>query len=136
MVNRPLWILLAPALRPRFPSMSSIYLAFWAAAAWSPPPVAKSSIKAPTSSYNPSSAMALLITAWKWGGTFRGPKGKTSHAIKSSSVQQPNFSTLLSSTGICQKPENRSTMVQIFMWPTFYTTSRIYGMGKLLRFVR
>ena len=64
-VSRPIWILFAPAFRPRFPSMVSINLAFWAAAAWFPPPVAKSSINAPTSSCSPSSAMALLMTAWK-----------------------------------------------------------------------
>ncbi len=67
---------------------------------------------------------------------MRGPKGNTSHTIRSSSVLHPSFSTLAGSTGICQNPENKSTNVQMRICPIFRTTSRIYGMGKLLRFVR
>jgi hypothetical protein len=67
---------------------------------------------------------------------LRGPKGRTSQTTRSSSVLHPNFSTLAGSTGIYQKPENKSTMVQIRRWPIFRTTSRMYGIGKLLRLVR
>jgi hypothetical protein len=76
------------------------------------------------------------MTAWKYGGPFRGPKGSTSHTIRSSSVLHPSFSTLPGSTGICQNPENKSTTVQMRKLPILRTTSRMYGMGKLLRLVR
>ena len=48
-------------------------------------------------------------------------------------VQQPNLATLEAATGICQKPDLRSTLAQHTYLPTLFTISRICGMGKLLR---
>lgn len=105
---KPKNILSAPAFKPLLASILSILPALLAHSSWVSPPVAKSSINAAISSYRSSSAIALFIVAWKYGGPFLGPKGMTNQTKSSSGVMHPSFATLSRSTGIYQNPDLRS----------------------------
>lgn len=121
----PKKILSAPAFKPLFASIFNMSPARFAHYSWLSPPVAKSSINAPTNSYSSSSAIAWFTMLWKWGGPFLGPKGMTSQQNSSSGVTHPSFWMLSNSTGTCQKPDFRSYLHHTLWLPINNTTARM-----------